>query len=262
MMTPAPLSTRLLLAAALCLTLPLTAVAQTTATQAAAAATTETDANIPTVPAPRFGKAAKNFSDRHQSHLDRIKEGPIGVLFFGDSITQGWEKQPEIWETAFGQWNPANFGIGGDRTQNLLWRIDHGAFENINPNPKVLVLMIGTNNSNNNKAPEIADGIRLIIQRTREQLPDTKVLLLAVFPREPRKGQTDNPQMEVIKKLNPMLEKMDDGETVFYKDIGHVFLKDGRIPQEIMPDGLHLTKEGYQLWADAVKPEIEKLMQD
>ena len=114
-----------------------------------------------------------------------------------------------------------NLGIGGDRTQHVLWRLDNGNIEGIKP--KVAVLMIGTNNSNgnDNTAEEIADGIKAIVEKLREELPETKVLLLAVFPR----GEKPNPQREKNAKASEMASKLADGKKVHYLDIGPKFLE-------------------------------------
>jgi lysophospholipase L1-like esterase len=157
----------------------------------------------------------------------------------------------------------ANFGIGGDRTQHVLWRLQNGEFDGIKP--KVVMLMIGTNNSNgaDNTAEEIADGIKAIVGEIHKRSPQTKVLLLAVFPRATRKTPEENKaQMDKITQVNQTIAKLDDGgKTVRYLDIGKVFLaSDGSIPKDIMPDQLHLSEKGYRVWADAVMGPIKELM--
>lgn len=205
------------------------------------------------------------FLKKHESFLQRGKEGPIGVLFLGDSITAGWTKAPHIWEHYYGKFQPANFGIGGDRTQHVLWRIENGELDGVHP--KVVVLMLGTNNSATNTAGEIAAADKKIVQMIRAKIPDTKVLLLGVFPRGPRKNaqrvviDDGTKQMAVINAVNAELAKLDDGKNVRYLDISSKFLgDDGRIPSLIMPDQLHPNAAGYQLWAEAMQPLLTEMM--
>src|SRR5476651_2648683 len=121
------------------------------------------------------------FLKLHESFLARGKAAPIGVLFLGDSITNHWRIAPEIWEKYYGKYQPVNFGISGDTTQNVIWRIEHGELDGIHP--RVVVLMIGTNNSGSNSAAEIFAADKKIVDLIRARLPTAKVLLLAIFPR-------------------------------------------------------------------------------
>ena len=205
------------------------------------------------------------FFELHESFLKRGKAGPIGVLFLGDSITEGWTKAPHIWEHYYGAFQPANFGIGGDQTQHVIWRIENGELDGIHP--KVLVLMLGTNNTSGNSAEEIAAADRKIVQMIQSRLPETKVLLLAIFPRGPRKNKEgvviDDgvSRMKMIRAANAELAKLDDGKTVRFLDINKHFLaNDGTIPDILMPDQLHPNAAGYQLWADAMKPLLAEMM--
>lgn len=209
------------------------------------------------------------FLKKHDSFLARARSGPVGVLFLGDSITERWHIAPHIWEAYYGKYQPANFGIGGDRTQNVIWRIEHGELDGIAP--KVTVLMLGTNNSLEYNAEEIAAADRKIVAMIRARLPDTKILLLGVFPRGPRdaKGGPVTPsavdeaakRMVTIDAVNRDLAKLDDGRTIRFLDINAVFLgQDGRIPNTIMPDQLHPGAAGYQLWADAMQPLLDSMM--
>ena len=149
-----------------------------------------------------------------------------------------------------------NLGIGGDRTQHVLWRLDHGNIEGISP--KLAVVMIGMNNARANKPEQIADGIKAIVHKLRTQLPQTKVLLLAIFPRG---ADEQDPLRQVNQKTNAIVAKLDDGQMVHYLDIGPAFLADdGTLSKEIMPDLLHLSPKGYQIWAESIEPSIRKLM--
>jgi lysophospholipase L1-like esterase len=195
----------------------------------------------------------------HESFLERAKKGDVDVLFLGDSITQGWGNQgsKEVWESAFGKLKPANFGIGGDRTQHVLWRITEGKeLEGIQP--KVVVLMIGTNNMGDNSAEQIADGVTAIVKELNRQKPHTKVLLLGIFPRS---AKATDAVRDKIKDCNQRIAKLDDGKLVHYLDIGGKFLEsDGSLSKDIMPDALHLSKKGYIIWADAIKDDLGKML--
>jgi len=207
---------------------------------------------------------------RHQGFVEIAKKGDIGLLFVGDSITD-WFSNPrggrggapaaatgiEVWNANFAQYKPANFGIAGDRTQGVLWRMQNGELEGFKA--KLIVLMLGTNNLAGNPLDEIADGNRLIIEEFKKRQPQAKVLLLGVFPRN---ADPANPLRAQIKELNSKLAKLADNKQVFYMDIGDKFLTaDGTLTTEVMGDGLHPTAKGYQIWADAIKDQVKTLMQ-
>ncbi|MDR1009740.1 MAG: GDSL-type esterase/lipase family protein [Opitutaceae bacterium] len=207
----------------------------------------------------------KYFMEKHAAFLARAREGPVGVLFIGDSITDGWSKAPGVWEKHYGKYQPANFGISGDSTQHVLWRIANGELDNVSP--KAVVLMIGTNNTAVNTPAEIAQGVATIISRIREKIPAARVLLLAVFPRGPRtvNGNHDDAvnRKIVINDVNARLSRLADGKRVRFLDITKVFLDaDGKIPDDVMPDQLHPGPKGYQLWADAMQPTLDTMMQE
>jgi lysophospholipase L1-like esterase len=218
-------------------------------------------------PVPRDDK----WKARHDKFVEMAKKGGVDVLFLGDSITDAWGGEghganaagAEIFAKEFVPMKAANFGIGGDRTQHVLWRLQNGEFDGIQP--KVVMLMIGTNNSNakDNTAEEIADGIKAIVREIHKRSPRTKVLLLAVFPRATGKDPAlQKAQMDKIRAVNSTISKLDDGgKTVKYLDIGGKFLAaDGSIPRDVMPDQLHLSPKGYAIWADAVKGPIKDLL--
>ena len=232
------------------------AVAQTPATPAAAPAAAPA---IPDASAaiPKTGNA--RFFELHEKFLARGKAGPIGVLFLGDSITEGWTKVPHIWEHYFGKYQPANFGIGGDQTQHVIWRIENGELDGISP--KAVVLMIGTNNSGQDTAEGIAKGITVIIETIRAKQPQAKILLLAVFPRGSKPDGQLNAQNDKLKEVNAIIAKLDDGKNIHYLDIGGKFpVTDGKLDKAAMPDFLHLSPAGYQIWADAITPKLAELM--
>jgi lysophospholipase L1-like esterase len=203
----------------------------------------------------------QGWKDRAKLLDERVKQhADAELLFIGDSITQGWEGAgKEVWEKTYASRKAVNLGIGGDRTQHVLWRIQNAPFD-ANFKPKAAVVMIGTNNSNgeDNTPGQIADGIAAIVQELRKRLPETKILLLAIFPR----GENFNPQRGKNAQVNEVIHKLADGKNVYFMDIGHKFLEtDGRLPAEIMPDYLHLTAKGYQIWADAIEARLKQLLQ-
>jgi lysophospholipase L1-like esterase len=205
---------------------------------------------------PKTTQPVPKDEKRHQGFVEIAKKGGVDFLLLGDSITDGWRgKAKKIYEEKFGPFKPANFGIGGDRTQHVLWRLKNGELEGITP--RLCMLMIGTNNGGDS-AEDVAAGITAIVKEIRGKSPTTKVLLLGIFPR----GEKPNPGREKNDKVNAIVAKLDDGgKTVKYLDIGPKFLgADGVISKDIMPDFLHLSEQGYQIWADAVLPSIQELM--
>lgn len=212
--------------------------------------------------------AAKNLNrniDRHKLFLKRIEDskGKGDVIFLGDSITEGWEGNGrKAWKEYFGEFEPVNLGIGGDQTGHVLWRITEGK-ELEHLKPKVAVIMIGTNNGHS--PAHVAGGIKAIVEELKKQKPHIKILVLGVFPRGSGvKGDKSIPAAKLSKKvpaINAIIAKLDDGKTVFYKDIGNSFLaEDGGLSRDIMDDYLHLTAKGYAIWGKAIKGDIEKLL--
>jgi lysophospholipase L1-like esterase len=216
----------------------------------------------PDVAAPKLGpdgRPQENFIKAHESFVKIAHEGKAQLVFLGDSITAGWGGKKDIWEKAFGKYQPANFGIGGDRTQHVLWRIENGELDGIKP--KAAVIMIGTNNSGSDDAPDIARGVTRIVEFIRHKSPDTKILLLAVFPRGDKPDGKLGGAHEKLKQVNAIIAKLDDGKHVHFLDIGGKFVQGGGpISKDIMPDFLHLSAAGYQIWADAITPKLAELM--
>ncbi len=182
------------------------------------------------------------------------------VIFIGDSITQGWEGAgQEVWAQYYARRNAVNLGIGGDRTQHVLWRLDNGNLNGLKP--KAAVVMIGTNNSNgdDNTVDQIADGVTAIVKKLRDKLPQTKVLLLAIFPR----SENPSAQRGKVLMVNQILRKLADQRNVFWIDFGHQFVNsDGLIPRDLMPDYLHLSKRGYEIWAEAIEETLAQVLGD
>jgi lysophospholipase L1-like esterase len=197
---------------------------------------------------------------RHEQFLkdkeEQSKKGPIQVVFIGDSITDGWRGSGHAtWQTSFGdKYNALNLGIGGDRTEHVLWRIAHGELDGITP--KAIVMMIGTNNSGSSVHDMIA-GVTADVAAVHDKLPHAKILLLGIFPRgaNPADGARAK-----IKQVNEALSKLDGKDNVKYLDIGAKFLEaDGALPGSIMPDALHPNEKGYAIWAEAIRPMLEEL---
>jgi beta-glucosidase len=216
------------------------------------AATARAQGPATVTPVPRQGHPMQ----MHQKFLDRTEKGDVDLLFLGDSITQGWNNN-KVWQRHYGPRKAANYGIGGDRTQHVLWRIQNGEIDGISP--KLIVLMIGTNNAGSDSAEDIAAGIKAIVKTLREKLPETKILLLGVFPR----GEKPNPLREKLDRVNATVSKLDDKPYVTYLDIGKSFLEpDGTLSRTIMPDFLHLSGRGYRIWADAIEPTVWELLDE
>ena len=194
---------------------------------------------------------------RHESFNDRVKQGNVDLLMIGDSITHGWEGGgKEVWAEYYAKRNAVNLGIGGDRTQHVLWRLDNGNIDGIAP--KLAVIMIGTNNAGGNTPEEIAEGVKAIVEKLRGKLPEMKILVLAIFPR----GADNNDRLrQVNMKANAIIAKLADDKMVYFLDISDKFLAaDGTLPREIMPDLLHPNAKGYRIWAEAIEPTLVKLL--
>lgn len=204
-------------------------------------------------PVPRDG----NWMNRHNAMNERVKQGDVDLVFIGDSITQGWEGAgKDVWAKHYGPRKAVNLGIGGDRTQHVLWRLQNGNLEGISP--KLAVVMIGTNNSGNDSPEDIAAGVKAIVETLRSKTPDTKILLLATFPRGEKPG---DPRRQTNEKSNAIVKTYADDMHVFFLDIGDKFLEaDGSLSKEIMPDLLHLNPKSYAIWAESIEPTVAKLM--
>jgi lysophospholipase L1-like esterase len=201
------------------------------------------------------------FQKKHEANLEVARQGDSNVLFMGDSITDFWRNAEgpfagkPVLDKYFGDLKVANFGIAGDTTQGVLYRLQHGEGQGFNP--RAVMLMIGTNNTGRNTGPEIAEGIGAIVLELQKDFPKAKILLLGVFPR----GAANDPVRKTIAEINNIISKLHDGERVHYLDIGAKFLDaSGNIPQDVMSDALHPTAKGYEIWADAVKEPLANLM--
>lgn len=200
------------------------------------------------------------WSQRHEQKLNQIAEdNNIDLVMLGDSITHGWENGGKaVFQEFFGKYKTLNIGYSGDRTEHVLWRLNHGEVEGISP--KVLVMMIGTNNTGHYKAPaeQTALGISLILADLKRRLPETQILMLGVFPRD---AGPDGELRQINEKINAIISRLGDGDDVHYLNINESFLDDeGGLPKDVMPDLLHPNEKGYRIWAEAIAPTVEKLM--
>jgi lysophospholipase L1-like esterase len=204
---------------------------------------------------------ADGFRTKHAANVEVAKKGEAEVLFMGDSITDFWRNETgayagkPVQDKYFGQWKVANFGIAGDTTQGVLYRLNNG--EGAGINPRAVMLMIGTNNTSSNTAGEIAEGVGAVVQSLQTKFPQAKILLLAIFPR----GNPGDPARATIAQINRSIAKLADGERVQYLDIGAGFLDASEnIPADVMSDKLHPGPKGYEIWAKAVIEPITKMM--
>ena len=195
----------------------------------------------------------------HEGHLARTKKGGVEVVFLGDSITQGWGGAgAAAWKKHYEPLNAANYGIGGDTTREVLYRLDQGILDGITP--KAVVVMIGTNNFGLAKdtPADVAKGVGAVVAAVRKKVPDAKVLLLGIFPRD-RAAGTD--LRKKVAEANEQIAKLADGQAVVYRDIGSAFLAaDGTLPADVMPDALHLSEKGYARWAEAIDEPLRALL--
>ena len=209
------------------------------------------DVNTAIIPATRGDEPG--WKNRDQELTRRGKQGGHSLVFIGDSITQGWEGAGRaVWEEHYAAIPALNLGIGGDRTEHVLWRLLRNQ---LGPNrPEAAVVMIGTNNTGHQRQDprQVAAGVQRILEVLSEKSPRTKILLLGIFPR----GETPWDPLRLNNvAINDYLRRMDDGERIVYRDISRVFLEeDGTLSREIMPDLLHLNEQGYQRWAQAIAP--------
>jgi lysophospholipase L1-like esterase len=214
---------------------------------------------------PRFNTAAtytqtaQRMGPRHIEFVETAGKGNIDLLLEGDSITDWWvqgDANKAMFEKYFGNMRTANFAIAGDTTQGNLWGLKNGEGQGFQP--KAVMLMIGTNNTAANTAPEIAEGVGAVVLELRKDFPNAKILLLAIFPR----GLPGDPVREKIAQVNQIVSKLDDQRHVFYMDIGQKFLDEKGVflPDSFRPDNLHPLAKGYDIWGAAVQDKLAELM--
>jgi lysophospholipase L1-like esterase len=237
------------------LTLSHALLAQTNAPATTTApAVAEIHTNTAIIPVPRTDRGATN---RQAQVLQRAKDnpGPCDIAFIGDSITQMWESNGRnVWNKYYANRKCLNFGVGGDLTQHVLWRFQHGQLDGIKP--EVAVVMIGTNNQGYNEN-DILEGVTAVVNGIRERLPETKIILFGIFPRD----KTFSVRRGKLLQVNQALEKLADNNMIFYMDIGSKLIEsDGSISTQMMRDALHPGERGYEIWAEAMEPKLKELL--
>lgn len=213
--------------------------------------------HVALTPVDRLGEAW--WKERHERCVELTKAGGVDVVFLGDSITQGWEGPGKaVWDKEFAPLNAANFGFSGDRTEHVLWRLGHG--EILGLDPKLVVIMIGTNNIGHGSSnpAQTSDGVKAIVERLVKGLPNAHILLLGIFPRG--ESPTD-PMRLAVAQATQKFATLADGERVHFSDIGYAFVRsDGTLRTRLMPDRLHLDPDGYEIWAKAIKDDVQRLV--
>jgi lysophospholipase L1-like esterase len=214
------------------------------------------DAVLPRTAIPVENSTQWNDPKAHQDYIRIAAQDKTDVVFFGDSITAGWGwgGNGQVWDTYFKPLKAAHFGIGGDKTENLLWRLRNGELEGLHA--KLAVLLIGTNNGGD-AAEDVATGISTILMELHARMPAAKVLILGILP----SGEKPNPQREKNARTNALVAKLADGKRVAYLDIGEKFLApDQSIAKEVMGDFLHPTAKGYQILAESIIAQVRTML--
>lgn len=201
---------------------------------------------------------------RHENKLAEARAMLAGgrgpqLVMIGDSITQSWEDiGSALWQRHFAPLGALNLGFGGDKTENVLWRLQHGELDGLNP--RVVTLLIGTNNTGDrmDPAPAVAAGVARVLQEIRQRLPGARVLLLAIFPREARPDAAMRRRNE---QINALLAPLADGRQVHWLNLNDALMNaDGTLSRDVMPDLLHLSERGYGLWAERLLPVLRPLL--
>lgn len=185
---------------------------------------------------------------RHEGFVAEAKKGGADVLLLGDSLTDAWRGQKGLWAERFAPLRAANFGMAGDCTQHLLWRLRNGTIDGLRP--RVVMLMIGTNNLgwSGQDVESTVEGVRAVVNEIRARTPSSRIVLLGILPRGEK---PDDPLRAKIKDANAGLARLGG---VQFLDFGDRLLQpDGAIAKDVMPDFLHLSEKGYRVWADAVR---------
>jgi lysophospholipase L1-like esterase len=209
--------------------------------------------------AATFTQTQQRRGARHEGFVEIASKGNIDLLLDGDSITDWWvqgDASKAVFDKYFGDIKTANFAIAGDTTQGVLWGLKNGEGQGFQP--KAVMLMIGTNNSGANTAPEFAEGVGAVVLEMRKDFPNAKILLLAIFPR----STPGDPVRDKLAEVNKIISKLDDQRHVFYMDIGPKFLDEKGVflPDAFRGDNLHPQAKGYDIWGAAVKDKLAELM--
>jgi lysophospholipase L1-like esterase len=209
--------------------------------------------------AATYTQTTQRMGPRHVGFAETASKGNIDLLLHGDSITDWWvqgDANKTMFDKYFGAMRTANFAVAGDTTQGVLWGLKNGEGQGFQP--KAVMLMIGTNNTAQSTAPEIAEGVGAVVLEMRRDFPDAKILLLAIFPR----SLPGDPVRDKIADINKIISKLDDQRHIFYMDIGAKFLDEKGVflPDSFRADNLHPQAKGYDIWGTAVKDKLAELM--
>lgn len=213
----------------------------------------------------RPGPDEKGWTEWLKHHEDRKRwctEKKVDLLMVGDSIIFEWPRVGrQVWEESYGKRNAVNIGSSGDQTFHMLWHFQNGGLDGMKGrNPKLVVMMIGTNNRGEPEkhGEDTAYGILALLKEIHAKLPESKIVLMPIFPR----GDTpEDPGRVRNEEINKIIRTYVDEKTVHWLDIGHVFLdENGKLKRDLMPDGLHPNVEGYRVWAQAMEPTIRKFL--
>lgn len=226
--------------------------------------------NLATSPVPRSW--SQEWSRRHQFLVQQAQQRQARILFIGDSITELWEREGrETWDRLWKPLEAMNLGIGGDRTENVLWRVQNGALGGLRP--ELVVLLIGTNNSGHqdmmfkehwmayyhSPPTSTAAGVQAILVELKKRLPGVRVLLLGILPCG---DPPENPVRVQNAETSRLLAGLADGAEVFFKDLGDVLTReDGRLDAAAYIDGVHLSAEGYRRLSAGLEPVVRGLLQ-
>ena len=215
-------------------------------------------AQMPRAASPVPKAENPNWMPQHEANVALVRKGGIDVLFVGDSLTKCWSREGrDVWAARFAPLHAGNIGISGDCTQHVLWRLENGELEKIHP--KAVVLLIGTNNITAGDSPaDIAKAVGAIVGEIRQRLPEARILLLGILPRS---ELASHPVRETVRSVNNLISKLQDVDHVTYLDIGDKLLQpDGSLTKEVTKDFTHLTANGYEIFAGAIQPIVERLL--
>lgn len=211
------------------------------------------------VPSDGNSRAHTDWYQECVTRVAAIKGKPCDLIFIGDSITQNFVEYPKggwnlvggpVWEKYYAHRNALNFGVGADKTQDVLWRLQHMDVQSLRP--KVAVILIGTNNTGGDTPADIAAGVKAVIAQTQHTFPGVKIILLGILP--------TTRQTQKVVDANKIISTYPDGRTIFSFDLGSLMTPVGNNWKGIGHDHLHLTQEGYELWASQMEPMLDRLI--
>ena len=202
-----------------------------------------------------------HYIEKHNKILAMKNEDDIQLVFLGDSLTRRWEDNSDLWNMYFSEYQAVNFGVGGDCLENIKWRILNSELDGINP--KVIIVLAGTNNLDHDSEEKIVNGIQEIVEIIQNKLTHTKIVLLGLLPRN--RNETDIDYIRKISRINSQLHAFYANSQIAFRDIGTLLLNEQGVlnghdvvSNTIMPDGLHLNRAGYEI----IGPELKKIIDE